>query len=201
MDGPVARRGVLGGILGALAYSVASPSAAYAGSDEQRAFETVRHQFTILRPVKIVPDVQLTRLDRQVATFEQFRGKVLLVNFWATWCPACRTELPQLERLQLATRRENLQVIAISLDRDGRSSVIPFLKRLSIRNLDVFLDPDGRIARPAGDDNGTTPFSLYGMPVSYIVGPTGRIEGYLAGEADWLSKNARDLLTYYSQRR
>jgi hypothetical protein len=113
---------------------------------------------------------------------------------------AARTELPQLERLQLATRRENLHVVAISLDRDGRSSVIPFLKRLSIRNLDVFLDPDGRIARPAGDD-GNTPFSLYGMPASYIVGPTGRIEGYLAGEADWLSKDARDLLTYYSQRR
>jgi thiol-disulfide isomerase/thioredoxin len=186
------RRAVLGGVVAAMAPSVR----ALALSDGPPLFATARHQFTILRPARVVPPVTVTRTDGSAVNFALFRGKVVLVNFWATWCPACRTELPLLDRLQETLGHTNLEVVAVSVDRDGRATVAPFLRRLNIRHLNVGLDPDGRLAR-AGDDNSTAPFPLYGMPISYLVGPAGRIEGYITGEADWSSEQARNLLNYY----
>jgi thiol-disulfide isomerase/thioredoxin len=140
------------------------------------------------------------RLDGTTTTLASFQGKVLLVNFWATWCPACRIELPMLDRLQEAAGREGLQVIAISLDRGGRSTVAPFVRDLKLRHVGIYLDPEGRIARPADDDNPAIPFARYGMPISYLIDPAGRIAGYIAGEADWMSDAARNLLGYYAKR-
>jgi len=192
----VARRAVLGGILGAVTSAVAPPLPAHARPNGPPPFGTARSQFTLLDPVKTVPSVQLTRVDGSTANFAAFRGKVVLVNFWATWCAACRLELPILDRLQEAAGHKNLKVVAISLDRKSRSAVIPFARELKLRHLDIYLDPDGRIGS-VGNDNAEAPFPIYGMPVSYVVGPTGRIEGYLTGEADWSSDDARNLLSYY----
>jgi thiol-disulfide isomerase/thioredoxin len=193
----VARRAVLGGVLGAIASAAARPLPASARSDGPPPFGSARHQFTILRPARLVPPIQLTRLDGSVVSFASFRGKVVLVNFWATWCPACRIELPVLERLQEAVGRKNLEIVAISLDRGGRAVVAPFLRQLNIRKLQIYLDPDSRVARNDTNDQSTAPFQLYGMPISYIVGPAGGIEGYMAGEADWSSDEAGQLLNYY----
>ena len=190
------RRAVLGGVLGSIATAAAPSVPAVALSAGPPPFATARHQFIILRPARIVPPVAITRLDGSAVNFAAFRGKVVLVNFWAVWCPACRTELPLLDRLQQTEGHQNLEVVAVSVDRNGRSTVAPFLRQLNIRHLNVGLDPGARPARP-GDDNAATPFPLYGMPISYIVGPAGRIEGYMMGEADWLSEQARGLLNYY----
>jgi thiol-disulfide isomerase/thioredoxin len=195
--GHVGRRAVLGGISAALASAVqACP--ALAVSDTPPPFGTSRHQFTILQPARIVPPIPITRLDGAVATFASFLGKVVLVNFWATWCPACRTELPFLDRLQESAGHKNLLVIAISIDRGARATVAPFVRALNLRHLDVYLDPEGRIVRAGGDDNAAVPFGRYGMPISYVIDPAGRIAGYIAGEADWTSNAARQLLDYYA---
>jgi len=193
----LARRTVLGGVLGALATAAAPSLPAFALSDGPPPFGTARHQFTILRPARMVPPIPLMRLDGTTATFASFRGKVVLVNFWATWCPACRIELPMLERLQESVGRKNLEIVAISLDREGRAVVAPFLRQLNIRKLQIYLDPDSRVARNGSNDQSTAPFQLYGMPISYIVGPAGGIEGYMTGEADWSSDEAAQLLSYY----
>ena len=190
------RRAVLGSVLGSIAAAVAPSLSAFALSAGPPPFATARHQFIILRPARMVPPVAITRLDGSAVNFAAFRGKVVLVNFWAAWCPACRTELPILDRLQQTVGHQNLEVVAVSVDRNGRSTVVPFLRQLNIRHLNVGLDPGARPAR-AGDDNSATAFPLYGMPISYIVGPAGRIEGYMMGEADWSSEAARGLLDYY----
>lgn len=93
--------------------------------------------------------------------------------------------------------QKNLKVVAISLDRNGRPAVVPFVQKLKLRHLEVYLDPDGRVGS-VGNDNAAAPFPIYGMPISYLIGPTGRIEGYVTGEADWLSDDARNLLSYYA---
>lgn len=193
----VARRTVLGGALGAVASAVAPSFHAYARPNGPPAFGTARSQFTLLAPVKIAPPAQLTRLDGSTTNFAAFRGKVVLVNFWATWCAACRIELPMLDRLQEVAGHKTIKVVAISLDRNGRSTITPFARALKLRHLDIYLDPDGRIGS-VGNDNADAPFPIYGMPISYVVGPTGRIEGYMTGEADWSSDAARNLLSYYS---
>lgn len=148
----------------------------------------------------MVPPIPITGLDGTTATLASFPGKVVLVNLWATWCPACRTELPLLDRLQESAGRNNLQVMAIALDREGRKTVAPFVRSLNLKHLAIYLDPEGRIARAGDEDNPAVPFARYGMPITYIIDRAGRIEGYIAGEADWTSDAARNLIAYYAAR-
>ena len=193
-DRRIARRTILGGLVGA-AFVPSFP--AIARLDGPPVLRTARHQFTILYPPRIVEPLPLTRVNGSATTFASFRGKVMLVNFWATWCAACRTELPILDALQESLGRKIFEVVAISVDRGGRTAVAPFLQDLKLRHLGIYLDPDGRVGRADSDGSSTVAFQLYGMPISYIVGPSGRIEGYIAGEVDWLSEEAGNLLNYY----
>jgi thiol-disulfide isomerase/thioredoxin len=122
-------------------------------------------------------------------------GNVLLINFWATWCEACRTDLPLLERFHEAVRGR-VNVVAVSSDKANREKVRVYLEKLSIRRLPVYLDPDGRLASSSSDS--LAPMRLYGMPITYLVTPYGRIAGYISGPVDWLSDDAQRLLAYYA---
>lgn len=129
-------------------------------------------------------------------SFSRFRGKTVLLNFWATWCPPCRREIPLLERLAQPHGRQDLQVLAVAMDRDGRSIVQSYLNKLGIRHLDVFLDPLEAVATSNPAKVGQVPFVLYGMPVSYLIDHDGVVIGYFPGEADWTSEPAQRLLDH-----
>ncbi len=190
------RRTFVTGMMGAAA-SLAMPAlpgrAATAGPPP---FGTTRHQFTLVRGAYPVPPVPIPRLGGGALDLSSFRGKVVLVNFWATWCAACRTELPMLEQLA-GSNRADLAVVAISTDRD-RSVVAPFVKALRLRRLAIGFDPGGLVARAGASDAIETPFALYGMPISFLLGVSGQVEGYITGEADWLSGEASRLFDYYA---
>ena len=187
------RRAVVAGMMGATA-SLALPARAGAGGPPP--FATVRHQFTEIRGARPVPAAPIPRLGAGALDLTSLRGKVVLVNFWATWCPACRTELPILDQLA-GSRRADLAVVAITTDRD-RSLVAPFVKKLNLRHLTIGFDPGGLVARASASDSVDTPFALYGMPISFLLGVTGQVEGYITGEADWLSIEASRLFDYYA---
>jgi thiol-disulfide isomerase/thioredoxin len=187
------RRTVLAGMMGAAA-SLALPGRAKAGGPPP--FATVRHQFTEVRGARPVPAVPIPRLGKGTLDLTSLRGKVVLVNFWATWCPACRTELPILDRLARGGRAD-LAVVAITTDRD-RSLVAPFVRKLNLRHLAIGFDPGGLVARAGASDGVDTPFALYGMPISFLLGVTGQVEGYITGEADWTSQEASRLFDYYA---
>ena len=119
-----------------------------------------------------------------------------LVNFWASWCPACRTELPTLERLHVAMADQGVRVVAISVDRDGRDIAARYLRNLNIRRLPVYHDAEGLVAYTDRENRRNAPFALYGMPISYVIDSAHRIVGYLTGEADWASPAGRNLLAY-----
>lgn len=193
----LSRRAVMRGLAGAAGMSVGQPALAALLSDGPPLFETARQQFNIVRPARNVPDLQLTRSDGSTTSFAKLRGKVVLLNFWATWCPACRIELPILDRLQRTMGGADLQVIAVSVDRGDRKVVERFTREQQIRHLTVGLDPDGRIAHSPNSADKNAPFALYGMPISYVINRSGNVEGYMVGEADWLSDPAVKLLNYY----
>jgi thiol-disulfide isomerase/thioredoxin len=178
----------------AVAGLVAAPSGSFA-SDGPPPLERYR----IVRPVRNVGDLQMLALDGSTSRFSRFRGKVVLMNFWATWCPACRVELPALDGLQQAMGRIGLQVIAVSVDRGDRRAVERYVRDRGIRNLAVFVDPDARIAHSERSGDRKAPFALYGMPMSYVISRSGDVQGYVLGEADWSSDAARNLLAYYLQ--
>jgi thiol-disulfide isomerase/thioredoxin len=195
----IGRRAIVGGVVGTIASAIVPYRTATANPDGPPPLQTVRHQFTLLRPARFVPSTQLMRIDGPAMNIPSLRGKVVLVHFWATWCLACRVDLPRLDRLQESQGDKDLAIVAVSLDRGGRPAVASFLRHLDIRHLNVCLDPEGRTARPDQGDRASVPFTVYGMPISYIVGRTGRIEGYLQGAADWTSDEAKNLLGYYLQ--
>jgi thiol-disulfide isomerase/thioredoxin len=158
-------------------------------------FGSARHQFRLLRPQRTLPAAGVLRLDGTSLDLATLRDRAALVNFWATWCAACRRELPLLDQLQ-ARMAGAVRVVAISTDRGGRAAVAPFVRELRLRHLAIGLDPDGRVAHPDAD---TAPFGLYGMPITYVIAPAGRIIGYVPGEADWTSDAAHAFLEYVMQ--
>src|SRR5260370_398235 len=98
-------------------HAVAAPQAG-----DIPTFESGRHQFTILRPQREVPSIKLFRLEGGVIDLSSLRGKPVLLNFWASWCAACRTELPILERQYRSAWRRNLHVAALSADKGSRAT-------------------------------------------------------------------------------
>lgn len=199
-DRPVSRRAVLGGAAVA-ALSAMRPARAQVAAERPPQFETVRHQFVLVRSAPPVPDVDLMRVDGATLNLAKLKGKTVLVNFWATWCPACRTEMPSLDKLQQVMGRERLAVVAVSVDREGRTIVAPYLRKLNLRHMTVVVDPGSRISHANGRGDTRSPFGLYGMPISYVIAPSGQVQGYMLGQADWSSEDAMRLIDHYAQAR
>jgi thiol-disulfide isomerase/thioredoxin len=108
--------------------------------------------------------------------FEAFRGRGLVVNFWATWCPPCIAEMPSLDRAQAFLAREGITVLALSSDRGGRAVVEPFYARTRLRELGIWLDPRGAAGRALG---------VRGLPTTILLDRAGREVARLEGEAEW----------------
>lgn len=183
------RNAVLGGLIAAF------PLARAGGAVLPPTFSSGGHQFTLLSPRRALPSIRLFGLAGGSVDLIGFRGQPILLNFWATWCAACRTELPLLDQLSEQTRSSGLHVIAVSEDRESRNHVGRFVQSLAIRHLAIFLDPNGYVAQPDPDGSGA-PFGLYGMPITYLIASSGLIVGYMPGAADWTSPEAQTLIAF-----
>jgi thiol-disulfide isomerase/thioredoxin len=126
---------------------------------------------------KPIPD-DLVFLDAEgrETRLDSLRGKGLVVNFWATWCPPCVAEMPALDRAQAALARDGIEVLALSSDRGGRAQVEPFYARTGVRHLPVLLDPRGAAGRA---------FGVRGLPTTLILDRAGQEVARLEGEAEW----------------
>ena len=100
--------------------------------------------------------------------------------------------MPALDRLQAALGGNKFQVVSVSVDAGGAGDVLPYLERLGIRDLPVYLDPAGRTALALGVREG--------MPWSFLIDHRGRVMGYMMGTADWDSEKGRALIRYYTGR-
>ena len=128
---------------------------------------------------------QVTDRAGQPVSLDLWRGKVILVNLWATWCQPCLKEMPSLMDLQRTLGSERFQVVAISQDLGGARQVDPYLARNALTGLDVLLDPKGSAGKA---------FHAPGLPVSILLDPQGRQIARLTGEADWTSPKIVDRL-------
>jgi thiol-disulfide isomerase/thioredoxin len=126
VNAPTRREIVLSGLLGTVA-SLASPAIASPQAVDIPTFESGRYQFTIIRPQRELPSIRLFRLEGGTIDLSSLRGKPILLNFWASWCAACRTELPILERQCRSAWQNNLHVVAVSEDRSSRQAVERFV--------------------------------------------------------------------------
>lgn len=122
--------------------------------------------------------------DRPV-TLEAFRGKVVLLNLWATWCVPCREEMPALDRLQAKRGSKDFAVVAVAQDRSGRAKVEIFLGQIGARHLASYLDTSMKSGRAWG---------TIGLPTSILIDRQGREIGRLIGAAEWDSADALRLI-------
>ena len=195
VNAPTRREIVLSGLLGTVA-SLASPAIASPQAVDIPTFESGRYQFTIIRPQRELPSIRLFRLEGGTIDLSLLRGKPILLNFWASWCAACRTELPILERQYRSVWQDNPHVVAVSEDRSSRQAVERFAKALKLQTLPIYLDPTGYLAYSDSANSRNAPFALYGMPITYLIASSGWVVGYMPGAADWSSPAATDLIEY-----
>ena len=133
-------------------------------------------RFKKAKAPKPLPDLAFQDANDNPLRFADFRGRALLINFWATWCAPCVKEMPSLDRLQAEMPRDRFLVIPISLDGPSRPKVAPFYKEQNLLSLRIYYDK----GRKAMSTLGVTL-----LPTSILVDPDGRELGRLEGDADW----------------
>jgi len=145
-------------------------------------------QFTLYIPPLPVPDIRFLDADGKEKTLKDFKGQVVLVNFWATWCAPCIRELPSLDRLQAEMGGKDFTVLAVSVDRGGAETAAPFLEKHGWKNLAVNVDRQMALSRALG---------VRGMPTTFLVSRSGAVMGLFVGPAEWDSEEAKALIRYY----
>jgi len=126
------------------------------------------------------PNFTLPGLDGQMVSLADYRGNVVLLNIWATWCPPCVDEMPSMEKLYQTLKAEGFEILAVSMDVSGAQTVRPFMEKHKL-NFPALTDTEGAIK------------SLYqttGVPESFIIDKDGVIVEKVIGPRDWASPGA-----------
>jgi DsbE subfamily thiol:disulfide oxidoreductase len=129
------------------------------------------------------PDFTLPDPRGKKVSLQDFRGKVVFLNFWATWCESCREEMPSMERLYQEYKGKGLEIVAVNV-KDKRPDALAFVKELKL-NYPVLMDPEGEVGLLYG---------AFGLPVTYLIDRKGVVLARLWGPADWYSPAARNLI-------
>jgi thiol-disulfide isomerase/thioredoxin len=126
------------------------------------------------------PPLELVDLDGATHRLADYRGKAVLVNFWATWCAPCRAEMPSMERLQRSMEGRPFVILAVNVGESGRAAR-EFAEKLPV-SFTILLDRDTRT---------TKAWSARILPASYVIGPDGAIRYSYFGDLDWSSDAVR----------
>lgn len=132
-----------------------------------------------------VPELPFTDPAGNDHRLSEFRGKVLLVNFWATWCVPCRTEMPTLDRLQAEMGSKDFEVVTIASGRNPLGQIDRFFGEANVTHLPRYQDADQKLARGMG---------IIGLPVSVLIDRKGREAARLIGGADWNTPEAQAVI-------
>ena len=147
------------------------------------AFE--RAGVTELKEGQRGPAFRLARLDGSWATHETWKDRLVVVNFWATWCTPCTAEMPTLETLWREYRDRGLVVVGISTDRGGpRLLIDPYVRNLKL-SFPILLDPESETADA---------WRVTGLPATFVIRPGGEVAGMAFGAREWNSAEMKALL-------
>jgi len=163
------RRAALGSVGAGIASFLVRPARAY-------TLPPLSAVLSRLPRPKAAPVVHFMTAKGQQRTLADYRGKGLVLNVWATWCPPCRAELPTLNRLSKIVAPDGIDVLPISIDSGGRKAVTQYYADHHIKHLPILLNPSGGI---------DTALNVPGTPTTFLIDRQGRITGFVEGAADW----------------
>jgi peroxiredoxin len=129
------------------------------------------------------PDFTLVNPENKKVSLKDFRGRLVFLNFWATWCTPCREEMPAMERLFQQFKDKGFVILAVSV-KDSRKDALAFVKELKL-TYPIALDPEGEVGLLYG---------AWGLPATYLIDPKGIVLARAWGPADWYSPAARQLI-------
>ena len=141
--------------------------------------------FVFRKSAEELPEVKFVDATGKERTLADWRGKVVLLNLWATWCLPCRKEMPALDRLQREMGSDTFQVVAVSVDRTGLPGAKKFLADTGAETLALYADPTARMG---------VALRAAGLPATLLLDRQGREIGRLLGPAEWDGEDAKRLI-------
>ncbi|MFC7702939.1 TlpA disulfide reductase family protein [Plastorhodobacter daqingensis] len=134
---------------------------------------------------RMVPDIALLDAGDAEQRLSDYHGKIVVLNFWATWCAPCRHEMPSLDRLEAALGGPDLAVVPVATGRNPVPAIERFFTEAEVTRLPILRDPRSALSREMG---------VLGLPVTVILDRDGREVARLTGDADWDSASAKAIL-------
>ena len=138
---------------------------------------------------KTYDNVIFLDLKDQRISIDEYKGKLLLLNFWATWCEPCKEEMPSLDKLQANSELDKLKIFAINIGKENLDKVNKFFVDLNIKNFEPYFDPPTTLAKM---------FSLRGIPTSILINKEGQEFARIMGSIDFEDKNFINWIKKYN---
>tara|TARA_B110000305_G_C18867906_1_gene371775 strand:- start:24 stop:539 length:516 start_codon:yes stop_codon:yes gene_type:complete len=143
----------------------------------------------LLKNPKIHKGVIFKDVNQKDINLDDFKGKLLILNFWATWCSPCREEMPSLDNLQINSNFSNLKIFPINIGQEDASKSESFFKELNIKNLDIYFDAPITLAKK---------FSLRGVPTTILFNKQGKEFARIMGSIDFNDDEFINWLKFYN---
>ena len=154
-------------------------------STEQPNFKNL----IVYSEAKKLENIEFKNKFSEIIKLSDYRGKLVILNFWATWCAPCREEMPHLDTLQSINKLENLKIFPINVGKEKIEKAEKFFFKLKIKNLDIYFDDTVKLANL---------FSLRGIPTSVIINKNGEEFARIMGVIDFTDKKFIDWLRKYN---
>ena len=146
--------------------------------------------FVFRKAPEDLPELKFEDATGKARTLADWKGKVVLLNLWATWCLPCRKEMPALDQLQRELGSGSFEVVALCVDRAGLGGARRFLDEAKVEKLALYADPTARMA---------STLRAAGLPATLLIDRQGREIGRLLGPAEWAGEDARRLIRWALQ--
>ena len=154
-------------------------------STEQPDFKNL----IVYNEAKKLKNIEFKNNLNEIIKLNDYRGKLVILNFWATWCTPCREEMPHLDTLQSINKLENLKIFPINVGKEKIEKAEKFFLELKIKNLNIYFDDTVKLANL---------FSLRGIPTSIIINKNGEEFARIMGALDFTDKNFVEWLSKYN---
>jgi len=134
----------------------------------------------------LAPDFSLRNLKGNYESLDSFRGQVVVLNFWATWCAPCRVEMPSFEKLYRRYRSEGVAVLAVTLDKNAGPKIKSFVDEYEL-SFPILLDEEGEVERL---------YPSMTIPFTYVIDREGRVVARVDGAKNWESNKTFEAIEY-----